>query len=70
VLFVSFVVKNNTDKKSDFTAENAKIAGEFTTKSTKKHEDLKKKEHLAFFSCFSRPWPLRALRKNALDACT
>jgi hypothetical protein len=27
-----------TDKKSDSTAENAKIAGEFTTKSTKKHE--------------------------------
>jgi len=35
---VSFVVKKNTDKKTDFTAENAKIAGEFTTKSTKDHE--------------------------------
>jgi hypothetical protein len=38
VLFVSFVVKKITDKKSDFTAENVEIAGEFTTKSTKDHE--------------------------------
>jgi hypothetical protein len=38
VLFVSFVVKKITDKKSDFTAENAKNAGVFTTKSTKDHE--------------------------------
>jgi hypothetical protein len=32
------VVKKITDKKSDFTAENAKNAGVFTTKSTKDHE--------------------------------
>jgi hypothetical protein len=38
VLFVSFVVKRIPETKTDSTAENAKIAGVFTTKSTKKHE--------------------------------
>jgi hypothetical protein len=38
VLFVSFVVKKIPETKTDSTAENVEIAGEFTTKSTKDHE--------------------------------
>jgi hypothetical protein len=59
VLFVSFVVKRIPETKTDSTAENVEIAGEFTTKSTKEHEGSKRGKALSFVfptpSCSSCP---------------